>query len=700
MQSGMRKGLGAGAEVGTGSNPAEAHPRNTRDFEASPLATSITSLEDGKLIEANERFLQLFGVERKTAIGRAEIGIAAGFEDKLRQVILRELRAGRAVRTEASPFSAGQSTDTWVVGTFEPMELGGQPCVLTVLQDVTRERAATHELKLSERRFASLVRASARIVWAANVDGTPRPDVDKKIGTHSWRNFTGQTLAEVQGQGWREALHPDDIERMERDFSQAREHRTSYQTEYRLRRRDGEYRLFSVRGIPALNDDGEIDEWIGTMSDITEQRAAEVNLKQANMALWLMAEVGSAAVADLDYRGTIERIAQATVPIFAHICVVDLLEGDQLRRAAVAHRQPAPRGAVAAFHRYPPRLEDTNDDVTRVILSGEAQLIEDVAESEYLRTARNEGHLQIRRERHIQSVLRIPLFSSGKVFGAISFALYKGDHRYDESDLELAKELGRRMALSIENARLYSETREAESKFREANRFKDEFLGMVSHELRTPLTVVRGGARVLLQRGEQLEPQARRELAADMEQEAARLARMLDDLLTLSRLELQQQPDLEPVLLGRNIPELVRRHSVPATAKRTTVTVEGPIPVVMAEPGYLGHVVGNLLSNAGKYSPEDTPIEVRVECLEPDRVTVRVLDSGVGLSPAEIARVFERFYRSERTSKFISGAGMGLPVCKRLVEAMGGDIWVRQRKPRGLEVGFSLPVPAGEGEEA
>lgn len=184
-----------------------------------------------------------------------------------------------------------------------------------------------------------------------------------------------------------------------------------------------------------------------------------------------------------------------------------------------------------------------------------------------------------------------------------------------------------------------------------------------------------------------------------MEQEAARLARMLDDLLTLSRLELHQGPELEPVLLGHIIPELVRRHSNAETARRTTVTVDGPIPVVFAEPGYVGHIVGNLLSNAGKYSPPDTPIEVRVERLGDDRVAVSVLDSGVGLSPEEIARVFERFYRSERTSKIISGAGMGLPVCKRLVEAMGGDIWVRQRSPRGLEVGFSLPVPVGADEE-
>ena len=115
------------------------------------------------------------------------------------------------------------------------------------------------------------------------------------------------------------------------------------------------------------------------------------------------------------------------------------------------------------------------------------------------------------------------------------------------------------------------------------------------------------------------------------------------------------------------------------------------IPPVEAEPTYLEQVLRNLLSNADKYSPPDAPIEVHARS-DASSVTVSVLDRGAGLPPEELDLIFERFYRSDRTSRQAGGVGIGLTVCKRLIEAQAGQIWARARSGGGLEVGFTLPL--------
>jgi two-component system sensor histidine kinase KdpD len=111
----------------------------------------------------------------------------------------------------------------------------------------------------------------------------------------------------------------------------------------------------------------------------------------------------------------------------------------------------------------------------------------------------------------------------------------------------------------------------------------------------------------------------------------------------------------------------------------------------LAEPTYIRQVLHNLITNADKYSPSGLPIDVEAHA-DDDDVRVCVLDRGPGVPPDEIDQIFGSFYRSERTARTATGKGLGLTVCKRLVEAMGGVVWARPRDGGGLEVGFSLPL--------
>jgi PAS domain S-box-containing protein len=687
------------ASIKQNGNPEDSAARDQRwslrAFTASPAAMSITRLSDEHIIEVNQSFLDMFGYTRNEVVGRSSAELGLWVNRDVRQAMAGEFAAGTPVRDVASAFRKKSGEEGFGLGSFEPIEVDGEPCILSVAQDITAARRTREALLLNERRFRSLVMASAQIVWSGDPKGLPVVASGiTDVQSHSWTGFTGQSDEEMQGHGWEEAVHPEDRRRMREDFRRAYAARSIYETEYRVRRHDGVYRRFAVRAIPALTPEGEIEEWFGAMTDITDQREAERDAARANVAVWLMAEVSAAATLALDFEATMRRVAQATVPRFADLCMLDVFDEGKLRRVAVVN--DGRPGVAESLESVPPDLGDPNDIGAGVIASSRPVFYPSLTGADINVFGRNEDQLRALRSLDLRSIIRVPLLTSGDAFGAITFGLSGPERLFDETDLSLAQELGRRIALSLENARLYSEAREAESKLREANRVKDEFLGMMSHELRTPITVVRGGARVLMLRGDEMARDARIQLIADIEQESARLARMLDDLLALSRLDLDQRPDPEPVLLTHLIPELLRTQSNAALAARVHFTIEDDLPIVSADPGYIGHVMGNLLSNAFKYSPADSPIEVRVQSTGAGSVAIRVLDSGVGLAPEDFDHVFERFYRSDRTAALAGGAGMGLAVCKRLVEAMSGEIWVRARDTQGLEVGFSLPIAEPE----
>jgi PAS domain S-box-containing protein len=220
---------------------------------------------------------------------------------------------------------------------------------------------------------------------------------------------------------------------------------------------------------------------------------------------------------------------------------------------------------------------------------------------------------------------------------------------------------------------------------------KDEFLGLVSHELRTPITTIYGNAELLRRHGERLDADTRLTALVDIEQEAQRLQRIVDNLLALSRVESVQDVNTEPILAQRVVGKIVEAHLKQYPHRTINVITPPSLDVIMAEPTYFEQVFRNLLSNAEKYSPPDQPIDVVAEAL-PGEVSISVLDRGAGITPEEAEQVFAPFYRSASTAAIASGAGIGLAVCKRLVEVQGGRVWARQREGGGADVGFALPV--------
>ncbi len=220
---------------------------------------------------------------------------------------------------------------------------------------------------------------------------------------------------------------------------------------------------------------------------------------------------------------------------------------------------------------------------------------------------------------------------------------------------------------------------------------RDEFLGLMSHELRTPLTTIYGNARILRDRGDAIGRERGAEAMADVESEAVKLQRLVDNMLSLSRVGPDHDVPFEPMLVRRAIDHAVNRWQRVNPLRSFLVSVEDQLPPMNADGQAAELVLDNLISNACENSAPDTQIEIDAY-LERDCVAVSVSDRGAGLEPGEEEAIFEPFRKGERKGAFAAGVGIGLTACKRLVESMRGAIWASRRDGGGTRVTFTLPA--------
>jgi PAS domain S-box-containing protein len=222
-----------------------------------------------------------------------------------------------------------------------------------------------------------------------------------------------------------------------------------------------------------------------------------------------------------------------------------------------------------------------------------------------------------------------------------------------------------------------------------SNAVKDEFLGLISHELRTPVTSIYGNAVLLTSKLGASGPEA--DMVRDIGDDADRLLRIVENLLQLTRLGAGTKLDREPHVLDHVLRAAVESRTRRRPDRVIRLSIGASSLIVQADSIALDMLIENLLSNADKYSPAGEPIDVDVD-LDGATATVRILDRGIGI-PAEIADdVFTPFYRSDQARRTAGGVGVGLAVCKRIVEAHDGRIWARPRDGGGAEIGFALPL--------
>jgi len=231
------------------------------------------------------------------------------------------------------------------------------------------------------------------------------------------------------------------------------------------------------------------------------------------------------------------------------------------------------------------------------------------------------------------------------------------------------------------------------------DQLKDDFIGMVSHEMRTPLTVIIGGLITLSQDGERLLEEERRQLMDDAIEESEELSHILDNLLELSR---SQADRLKITLATVSIADIINKVANKfrkKSAHQFLLEIPADLPLLEADPLRVERIVYNLLQNAVKYSPSGGKIKLSV-ALQGGSVLVCVGDNGLGIADAEMETLFNPFQRARQARENgTKGVGLGLVVCRRLVEAHGGRIWLESKEGQGTTCYFTLPLREPGGKE-
>lgn len=451
------------------------------------------------------------------------------------------------------------------------------------------------------------------------------------------------------------------------------------------------------------------------------EQMARTEAERMQWRLTFLAEASEILAASLDYETSLPRVARLAVPYLADGCVVDVVEEDRtIRRVAVAAADPSKEAlGWELMRRYPPQLGSPHP-LLYVLQSGKSIILPEIADRLLQEIAKDPEHLRMARFLGLRSAMMVPLIARERPLGVLSFLTAESNRCYGEEELALAEDLARRVAAAIDNANLYrgaqkeiAERKRGEEAIQEMNltlqqrnlsieeasRARNLFFSYMSHELKTPVNSISGFTQ-LLRRGAYGELTPKQAGAVDrIHHNANELIHLINNVLDLAKLESGKKGLQVMEVNLRELTEKVLMIFEPLLQEKglhLRKEIDPGFPeCLLTDPMQMRSILTNLLSNAVKFTHRG---EVRLRLgrrVERQEVFLEVSDTGVGIEPAHLDKIFEEYEQRvvvrEVKGKYIEGTGLGLAIVKKMVAALAGRIEVASTPGRGTTFAILLP---------
>ena len=490
-------------------------------------------------------------------------------------------------------------------------------------------------------------------------------------------------------------IHPDDRATVMAAIAETLERRTDHRVEYRIIRPDGEVRWVEGRGQMVAGGGGRGPRLLGVCMDITERKAGERELDDRRREAEVVAELVRSISASLDLDTVLQRVCVAARELTgSDIAALALPEDAEapIPEAMTVRARVAPGAAEQPTIR---RIERGRGVGGRVMETGRP-----FRTDQYRTDPRfTKEYVDPAGEAGVVAVLVVPVRIDERV-GGLLYVTNRVARPFSDRDESVLLGLSDHAAVAIRNARLLATQQAALAEAEGANRAKDQFLATLSHELRTPLTAMLGWVRML--RSGRLTGEQTNAALEVIERNTRLQAQLINDLLDVSRIVAGKlQLDLRPMELVSVVEEAMASIKGDADAKGLAIesSINPSAGPVLGDRVRLLQIVVNLLSNSLKFTPADGHISVVLERVGAT-ARIQVTDTGIGIEPALVPHVFNRFLQADSTSsRKHGGLGLGLAIVRHLAELHGGSAHAESAGP-GLGATFTLELPilvAGSG---
>ncbi|MEP6901767.1 MAG: PAS domain S-box protein [Actinomycetota bacterium] len=662
----------------------ESEERFAKAFNSSPLVLTITSLKTEKLIEVNETFVRTTGYTREETIGRttAELGLWTKFAD--RKAELEAVRKNSEIRDLEYRFRVKDGREIVGLLSAELLEIRGEPCALTVIQDITERKKAA---EISERYHLLSMRARDIILFF-------RPDGQIVDANQMAVETYGYDQSDLLKMRLHDLRAPETLAVLEEQLAKANNGGTHFETVHQ--RKNGTKFPVEVTSVGA--DIGGERLLISIIRDISERRQNEEALLKAERRaseeyLELLARIvpiaqtlGTARDLISIYRA-VHNFVRASMPCTAFFVSFY----DAARRLRTAAYVWGEEGEVDISSLPPMALTKDGGPNSQAIFQKKSVVV-----NRYWDLMKNRPHIVLQENGFDpNSSLVVPMTVMNRIIGTLEVQAYD-ENSYTKEHIVALEMVANLAAVAIENVRLLKVEADARETAETANRAKDEFLSVLSHELRTPLNSILGWVRML--RSGMLDKKTAVKAVEVIERNTLLQNNLIEDLLDVSRI-ISGKMRIEKVLIDlikvfNDAIEILR----PVAAQKNILlefkTAQNSL-MINGDATRLQQIITNLVQNSVKFTSESGNIRVSL-ARHGNLARLIVRDDGIGIGKEILPFIFERFQQADSSTKRVySGLGLGLTIVRNLVGLHGGTI---KAESGGKEKGatFTVEIPLSE----